>query len=88
MPGAQMLERETDIARMQATQAYGVQTDRNKTAADLQSSLAGRDAIAAQLIDANKQVSALDADESQLHQLGTKPSHTGRQLPGGFENSG
>ncbi|MGD0107223.1 MAG: hypothetical protein ABSC06_24775, partial [Rhodopila sp.] len=37
----QMLERETDIARMQATQAYGVQTDRNKTEADLRSSLAG-----------------------------------------------
>ena len=42
----QMLERETDIARMQATQAYGVQADRNKTEADLRSSLAGHDAIA------------------------------------------
>jgi uncharacterized protein involved in exopolysaccharide biosynthesis len=65
----QMLERETDIARMQATQAYGVQTDRNKTEADLRSSLAGHDAIAAQLAALNKQVAALDADESQLHQL-------------------
>jgi uncharacterized protein involved in exopolysaccharide biosynthesis len=65
----QMLERQTDIARMQATQAYGVQTDRNKTEADLQSSLAGHDAIAAQLTAINKQVSALDADESQLHRL-------------------
>ena len=65
----QMLERETDIARMQATQAYGVQTDRNNTEADLRSSLAGHDAIAAQLAALDKQVSALDADESQLHQL-------------------
>jgi uncharacterized protein involved in exopolysaccharide biosynthesis len=65
----QMLERETDIARMQATQAYGVQTDRNKTEADLRSSLAGHDAIAAQLTTLNKQVASLDADELQLHQL-------------------
>jgi uncharacterized protein involved in exopolysaccharide biosynthesis len=65
----QMLERETDIARMQATQAYGVQTDRNKTEADLRSSLAGHDAIAAQLTAINQQVSSLDADESQLHKL-------------------
>lgn len=65
----QMLERETDIARMQATQAYGVQTDRNKTEADLRASLAGHDAIAAQLTTLNKQVDALDAEESQLHQL-------------------
>lgn len=65
----QALERETDIARMQATQAYGVQADRNKTEADLRASLAGHDAIAAQLTALNKGVSALDADEAQLHQL-------------------
>nr|WP_294507745.1 hypothetical protein [uncultured Rhodopila sp.] len=65
----QMLERETDIARMQATQAYGVQTDRNKTEADLRASLAGHDAISAQLVGLNKQVSDLDAEELQLHQL-------------------
>jgi succinoglycan biosynthesis transport protein ExoP len=65
----QMLERETDIARMQATQAYGVQTDRNRTEADLRSSLAGHDAIAGQLTALNRQVSSLDADESNLHQL-------------------
>jgi polysaccharide biosynthesis protein PslE len=64
-----MLERETDIARMQASQAYGVQADRNKTEADLRSSLAGHDSIAAQLTALNKQVIALDADELQLHQL-------------------
>jgi uncharacterized protein involved in exopolysaccharide biosynthesis len=64
-----MLERETDIARMQATQAYGVQSDRNKTEADLRASLAGHDSIAAQLTALNKQVTALDADESQLHDL-------------------
>jgi uncharacterized protein involved in exopolysaccharide biosynthesis len=65
----QMLERETDIARMQATQAYGVQTDRNKTEADLRASLAGHDAISAQLAALNKQVADLDAEELQLHQL-------------------
>jgi uncharacterized protein involved in exopolysaccharide biosynthesis len=64
-----MLERETDIARMQASQAYGVQADRNKTEADLRSSLAGHDSIATQLTAMNKQVAALDADELQLHQL-------------------
>jgi uncharacterized protein involved in exopolysaccharide biosynthesis len=65
----QMLARETEIARMQATQAYAVQAERNKTDADLRSSVAGRDAIAAQLAVLNKQVATLDVDESQLHQL-------------------
>jgi uncharacterized protein involved in exopolysaccharide biosynthesis len=65
----QMLERETDIARMQATQAYGVQTDKNKTEADLRASLAGHDAIATQLSGVNKQVADLDAEELELHQL-------------------
>lgn len=65
----QALERETDIARMQATQAYGVQADRNKTEADLRASLAGHDAIAAQLTALNKVVDGLDADESKLHEL-------------------
>jgi uncharacterized protein involved in exopolysaccharide biosynthesis len=68
----QMLERQTDIARMQATQAYGVQTDRNKAEADVRSSLAGHDAIAAQLTAINKTLSALDAEESQLHQMERK----------------
>ncbi|HEY8290260.1 MAG TPA: hypothetical protein VIG49_13395 [Acetobacteraceae bacterium] len=65
----QMLDRETDIAKMQATQAFGVQGDRNKTEADLRSSLAGHDAIEAQLDTLNKQVAALDAEELQLHSL-------------------
>jgi uncharacterized protein involved in exopolysaccharide biosynthesis len=65
----QMLERETDIARMQATQAYGVQTDRNKTEADLRSNLAEHEAIAAQLGALNKQISDLDGQELTLHDL-------------------
>ncbi len=65
----QMLERETDIARMQATQAYGVQTDRNKTEADLRSSLAGHDAISSQLNALTKQVDALNSEELHLHNL-------------------
>jgi uncharacterized protein involved in exopolysaccharide biosynthesis len=46
-----------------------VQGDRNKTEADLRSSLAGHDAIEAQLDTLNKQVAALDAEELQLHSL-------------------
>jgi uncharacterized protein involved in exopolysaccharide biosynthesis len=65
----QMLERQTDIARMQATQAFGVQTDRNKTEADLRASLAGHDSVAAQLASLNKQLGDLDAEELRLHQL-------------------
>ncbi|HVY14997.1 MAG TPA: hypothetical protein VHB27_07210 [Rhodopila sp.] len=65
----QMLERETDIARMRATEAYGVQADRNKTDADLRTALAAHDALTAQLNDLNKQINSLDADETQLDQL-------------------
>jgi uncharacterized protein involved in exopolysaccharide biosynthesis len=54
---------------MQANQAYGVQTDRNKTEADLRASLAGHDAISAQLAALKKQIAELDAEETQLHQL-------------------
>lgn len=65
----EMLDRQTDIARMQATQAFGVQTELDKTAADLKYAIAGHDAISAQLADLNKQIAKLDADETQLHQL-------------------
>src|SRR6185437_6709745 len=56
----QMLERETDIAKMQSTQAFATQTDRNKTEADLRASLSGHDTIEAQLDAINKQIDALD----------------------------
>lgn len=65
----QALERETDIARMQATQSFGVQAERNKTDADLKASLAGHDTIVTQLDASKKQIAALDGDESQLHEL-------------------
>jgi len=65
----QALERETDIARMQATQAYGVQGDRNKTEADLRASLAGHEQITAQLVTLKTQIDALDGDEVGLHRL-------------------
>lgn len=65
----QMLERQTDIARMQATQAYGVQTDRNKSEADLRSNVAGHDIIAAQLAALTRQIGTLDAEELNLHGL-------------------
>jgi uncharacterized protein involved in exopolysaccharide biosynthesis len=65
----QAMERQTDVARMQATQAYGVETDRNKTDADLRASLAGRDAIQVQLSSLKTQIDALDAEEVSLHRL-------------------
>lgn len=65
----QALERETDIARMQSTQAYNVQTDRNKTEADLRASLAGHDAITVQLANVKTQIDALNGDEVELHRL-------------------
>jgi len=65
----QMLERQTDIAKLQATQAYSLQTERNKTEADLRASSAGRDAIKAQLTDLNRQIDALNAEEAELHRL-------------------
>ncbi len=65
----QALERETDIARMQTTQAYSVQTDRNKTEADLRASLAGHDTIVGQLTSVKKQLDALDSEEVRLHGL-------------------
>jgi uncharacterized protein involved in exopolysaccharide biosynthesis len=65
----QMLDRETDIARMQATQAFGVESALETTEANLKYAIAGHDAIRAQLGDVNKQITALDAEEMQLHQL-------------------
>jgi len=65
----QILERETDIARMQTTQAYAVQADRNKTEADLRSSLAGHDAISAQLVALKRQIDGVNNDELELHRL-------------------
>jgi uncharacterized protein involved in exopolysaccharide biosynthesis len=65
----QMLERETDIAKMKSTQAFSLETDRNKTEADLRASTAGLAQLQAQLTDLNKQISALDSDETRLHQL-------------------
>ena len=63
------LDRQTDIARMQSTQAFNIQAELDRAAADLRFSLAGHDAIAAQLTDLNKQIAKLNADELQLHQL-------------------
>ncbi len=65
----QMLDRQTDIARMQATEAYGVQTDRNKTEADLRTDIAAHDALMTQLTALNKQIDQLNSEESELHQL-------------------
>jgi uncharacterized protein involved in exopolysaccharide biosynthesis len=65
----QMLERQTDVAKMQSTQAFTLQTDRNKAEADLRASSAGRDAIKVQLADLNKQIDAVNAEEIELHRL-------------------
>jgi len=63
------MERQTDIARMQSTQAYAIQTERNKSEADLRASMAGRDSIKAQLASLNDQINAVNGEEMQLHQL-------------------
>ncbi|MBS0644285.1 MAG: hypothetical protein U1E70_21155 [Acetobacteraceae bacterium] len=65
----QAMERQTDIARMQATQAYGVETDRNKTDADMRAAVAGRDAIQQQLTSLKSQIDALNNEEMSLHRL-------------------
>jgi uncharacterized protein involved in exopolysaccharide biosynthesis len=65
----QMLERQTDIAKMQSTQAFSLETERNKTEADLRASTAGLTQIQDQLADLNKQINAMDAEETELHQL-------------------
>jgi uncharacterized protein involved in exopolysaccharide biosynthesis len=65
----QMLERETDIAKMQSTQAFTLQGERNKTEADLRGSTAALDQIKAELASLNTQINAMDAEETQLHQL-------------------
>ena len=83
-----MLERETDIARMQATQAYGVQTDRNKTEADLRASLAGHDSIANQLTAMNKQVACPGCRRTATASAGAEPRRPGRQLQGRDEDPG
>lgn len=63
------LARETDIARMQATEAYGMQTDRNKTEADLRTAIAAHDALSSQLATLNKQIDKLNSEDTKLHNL-------------------
>ncbi|HQT76010.1 MAG: hypothetical protein B7Z80_03750 [Rhodospirillales bacterium 20-64-7] len=65
----EMLDRQTDIARMQSTQAFNIQAELDKTAADLRYAIAGHDAISGQLADLNKQIDKLNSDEMQLHKL-------------------
>ncbi len=65
----QAMERASDIARIQSTQAFGVQTERDKTDADLKAAVAGRDALNSQITAINKQINALNGDETELHRL-------------------
>jgi uncharacterized protein involved in exopolysaccharide biosynthesis len=65
----QMLERESDIAKMRATQAYSIQSDRNRTDADLRGSLAVRDATKERLGGLIRQIEALNREEIELLQL-------------------
>jgi uncharacterized protein involved in exopolysaccharide biosynthesis len=65
----QMLQSQTDIAKMKSTQAFSLETERNRTEADLRASTAGLTQLQGQLVELNKQINAMDADETQLHQL-------------------
>ena len=65
----QMLERETDIAKMQSTEAFALQAARDKAIADLHGSDATFTAVTGQLTDLNNKINALNADEMELHRL-------------------
>ncbi len=63
------LQRETDLARLRASNAFAVQQEVIKTDADLRASLAGREAITQQLADVTGQVRAINGDELRLREL-------------------
>jgi uncharacterized protein involved in exopolysaccharide biosynthesis len=65
----EMLKAQEEIAKMRSTQAFTVQQEYNKTQADLRTSQATRDAIALQLKNIAGDLTAINADEAQLHEL-------------------
>jgi uncharacterized protein involved in exopolysaccharide biosynthesis len=65
----EILKSEADIAKMRSTQAFSVSQEFNKTEADLHTDQAARGVIVAQLTDISNQLAAVNAEESQLHEL-------------------
>jgi uncharacterized protein involved in exopolysaccharide biosynthesis len=65
----QALARETEVARMQSTQAFAVQSERLKADADLRANTAARDSLRTQLASVKAQVDSINADEAELHRL-------------------
>jgi uncharacterized protein involved in exopolysaccharide biosynthesis len=66
---SEMMKAQEEIAKMRSTQAFSVQTELNKTEADLRTNEATRDAIKSQLADIGKELASIRVDESQLHEL-------------------
>jgi uncharacterized protein involved in exopolysaccharide biosynthesis len=65
----QMLERQTDVAKAQSTQAFALQTERDKAAAELRASQAAHAAVSKQVEGLRQQIVQLDSEESELHRL-------------------
>ena len=65
----EMMKAQEEIAKMRSTQAYNIQQEFNKTEADLRTSQATRDAVKVQLTSIADELTAIDANEAQLHEL-------------------
>ena len=68
----QALARETEVVRMQSTQAFAVQSERLKADADLRANTAARDSLRTQLASVKAQGDSINADEAELHRLERK----------------
>ena len=65
----EMMKAQEEIAKMRSTQAFNVQQEFNKTEADLRTSQATRDAVKVQLTSIADELTSINANEAQLHQL-------------------
>jgi len=65
----EMMKAQEEIAKMRSTQAFNLQQEFNKTEADLRTSQATRDAVKAQLTSIADELTSINANESQLHEL-------------------
>ncbi len=64
-----MMKAQEEVARMRSQAAFTIQQDYDKTAADLRASQATVDAIKPQLQKIASDLAAINADESQVHEL-------------------
>ena len=65
----EMMKAQEEIAKMRSTQAFTLQQEFNKTEADLRTSQATRDAVKVQLTSIADELTSINANESQLHEL-------------------